>query len=294
MIYDTIIRRTPINKGWSGDQKYCAVTEDGGKYLLRISTQDRYDRRKQEFDRMKQAEALQITMPHAVEFGVSDEGVYILTSWIDGEDAADALQTLDAQTQYRHGLDAGRMLRKLHTLPAPEDAPDWELRFNAKIDRKIAMYTSCPLRYERDDLILNYLAENRHLLSNRPQSYQHGDYHTGNMMIGRDEKLYIIDFDRDDFGDPWEEFNRIVWCGQEAPELARGMVDGYFDGGVPMAFWRLLLLYICSNTLSSLPWAVPYGEKQVQVMTNQWADIRRWYRDFETIVPSWYRKEKEC
>ena len=28
-----------------------------------------------------------------------------------------------------------------------------------------------------------YIAENRHLLKNRPQSYQHGDYHIGNMMI---------------------------------------------------------------------------------------------------------------
>ena len=30
------------------------------------------------------------------------------------------------------------------------------------------------------------------------------------MMIGNDKQLYIIDFNRNDFGDPWEEFNRIV------------------------------------------------------------------------------------
>ena len=53
MIYETIIHRTPIEKGWSGDRKYCAVTEDGNKYLLRVSPLDRYDRRKQEFMRMK-------------------------------------------------------------------------------------------------------------------------------------------------------------------------------------------------------------------------------------------------
>jgi hypothetical protein len=41
------------------------------------------------------------------------------------------------------------------------------------------------------------------------------------MMIGRDRQLYIIDFNRSDFGDPWEEFNRIVWCAQAAPVFAR-------------------------------------------------------------------------
>ena len=51
------------------------------------------------------------------------------------------------------------------------------------------------------------------MLANRPQSFQHGDYHIGNMMI-ENNKIVIIDFDRYDFGDPWEEFNRIVWCAQ--------------------------------------------------------------------------------
>ena len=291
MIYETIRSRQPIDKGWSGDKKYCAVTEEGSKYLLRVSTFDRADRRKQEYDRMKELEKLGITMPKAWELGTAEEGVYILTDWIDGEDAGDVLHRFPAERQYQYGLNAGRMLQTLHTLPASADAPDWETRFNAKIDRKIAMYDECPLKYEKGALLLTYLAENRSLLRNRPQTYQHGDYHTGNMMLGRDGNLYIIDFDRDDYGDPWEEFNRIVWCAQDAPEFARGMVDGYFDGHVPEAFWRLLLLYISSNTLSSLPWAIPYGEEQVKIMTDQWADIRSWYDDFRRIIPTWYRKE---
>lgn len=291
MIYETIVHRTFIDKGWSGDKKYCAVAADGSKYLLRVSTMDRYDRRKQEYARMKELEKLDISMPKALELGIAQEGVYILTTWIDGEDAGDVLQNLPSDTQYRYGLDAGQMLQKLHSIPAPPDAPDWELRFNAKIDRKISMYNECPLKYEKGELLLSYLAENRQLLANRPQTYQHGDYHTGNMMLGRDGNLYIIDFDRYDFGDPWEEFNRIVWCVQDAPEFAWGLVDGYFEGNVPEAFWRLLLLYISSNTLGSLPWAVPYGEEQINVMTDQWVDIRSWYDDFRRIIPNWYRKE---
>lgn len=36
------------------------------------------------------------------------------------------------------------------------------------------------------------IEQNRHLLKNRPQCFQHGDYHIGNMMI-ENGKLVVID-----------------------------------------------------------------------------------------------------
>ena len=108
------------------------------------------------------------------------------------------------------------------------------------------------------------------------------------MMIDRSGRLTVIDFDRDDYGDPWEEFNRIVWCAQAAPAFASGMVDGYFNRNVPVEFWQLLALYISSNTLSSLPWAIPFGEKEIQVMRHQAAQVLDWYDNMNNVVPKWY------
>ena len=288
-VYDTIVTREPIEKGWSRDRKYCVTTADGNKYMLRISPLEKHDRRKRKFDKMCEVAALGIPMAQPVEFSVCDEGVYTIESFIEGVDAEDFISRLPDEKQYTYGLDAGRILAKLHTIPAPVDAPEWEPRFNAKIDRKIAMYESCELKYENDQPFLTFIAENRHLLARRPQTYQHGDYHVGNMMIDHNGVLSIIDFDRDDFGDPWEEFNRIVWCAQAAPAFASGMVDGYFNGEVPMDFWKLLALYICSNTLSSLPWAISFGEGEIQVMRKQAAQVLEWYDGMRDVVPSWYR-----
>ena len=288
-VFQNINSRTLIEKGWSGDQKYCAVTADGQKYLLRISTIDRLERKRREYEKMCEVAQLGIPMCLPVEFGTCDEGAYSIQSWIDGVDAEETIMAMDADTQYRYGWDAGQILAKIHTIPAPTDAPSWETRFNAKIDRKIAMYENCELKYESGgDAFLDYLACNRHLLKDRPQSYQHGDYHIGNMMIEKDGVLTIIDFDRDDFGDPWEEFNRIVWCAQAASTFASGMIDGYFDGNVPIDFWKLLALYICSNTLSSLPWAIPFGEGEIQVMRKQAAQVLEWYDGMKNVVPTWY------
>ena len=287
-IFQNIVSRTPIDKGWSGDKKYCAVTSDGRKYLLRISSIDRLERKRREFEKMSEVARLSIPMCLPVEFGICDEGAYSIQSWIDGEDAEGVIMSMQDDEQYRYGVDAGRILRKIHTIPAPHDAPSWESRFGSKIDRKIAMYNSCELKYDSDEAFFDYIENNRHLLCDRPQSYQHGDYHIGNMMIDRKGTLTVIDFDRDDFGDPWEEFNRIVWCAEAAPAFASGMVDGYFDGDVPAQFWKLLALYISSNTLSSLPWAIPFGEKEIEVMRNQASKVLEWYDGMKNAVPTWY------
>ena len=280
--------KTPIEKGWSGDKKYCATTTDGNQFLLRVSPIEQYERKKNEFELMHKIATLDIPMCKPLEFGISDEGVYSVQSWINGADAEENINHYTNKEQYAYGLESGQILRKIHTIPAPNGIEDWESYFNRKADGKIKMYEECPIKCENGQAFVEYINANRHLLKNRPCTYQHGDYHIGNMMIGEDKQLYIIDFNRYDFGDPWEEFNRIVWCAQAAPYFASGMVNGYFDNDIPMEFWKLLALYIASNTLSSVAWAIPFGEKEIQVMLNQAKDILKWYDNMKNPVPSWY------
>ena len=286
-VYQNISSRTLIEKGWSGDQKYCAITADGHKYLLRISSIDRLERKRREYEKICEVALLGISMCMPVEFGTCDEGTYSIQSWIDGVDAEETIMAMDADTQYRYGWDAGQILAKIHTIPAPTDAPSWETRFNAKIDRKIAMYESCELKYENGgNAFLDYLSCNRQLLKDRPQSYQHGDYHIGNMMINQDGVLTIIDFDRDDFGDPWEEFNRIVWCAQAAPAFASGMVDGYLAVRFPWisgGCWRCTSAPILSvRSLGQFP----LEKKRLKSCGSR---RRRCLNGtMECVIPTWY------
>ncbi len=282
------VTKTPIEKGWSGDKKYCAFTADGTKYLLRITPENKSARCADIFRLQQTVAELGVPMCRPIEIGECDEGVYTVQSWIDGKDAEEVIEGLSENEQYNYGLDAGRILKTIHSVPAPTDVLDWEARFNAKIDRKIKMYSECPIKYENGEAFIDYINQNRHLLKNRPQTFQHGDYHIGNMMIEKG-KLIIIDFDRYDFGDPWEEFNRIVWCAQAAPYFASGMVDGYFDGNVPEEFWKLLALYISSNTLSSVSWAIPFGQDEINTMINQAKDVLFWYDGMKNPIPKWYK-----
>lgn len=279
---------TEIDKGYSGDKKYCAVL-DGEKYLLRISPRKKYANRKKIHKIMQKLAAQDIPMCKPLKVGLCKGGTYVLQSWIDGIDAEEHICDYSQKQQYDFGFQSGKILQKIHTIPAPKNQENWETRFNRKMDKKIQMYSDCPVKFEGAEFIIDYLNSNRDLLKNRPQCFQHGDYHIGNMMIEND-KIVVIDFDRYDFGDPWEEFNRIVWGAQVSPAFSSGMLDGYFDNNIPELFWKLLKLYIGSNTLSSVPWAIDYSPEQGKVMLNQANDVLQWYDNYKLTVPNWYGK----
>ncbi len=225
-----------------------------------------------------------------IEFGTCGDGMYYLQSWIDGEDLETALPLMTETEQYVLGLQSGELARKLHTLPAPITQEEWESRFNRKTNIKIKKYHECGLRFDGDEYVLAYLEKNRHLLKDRPQCFQHGDYHVGNMMLENGE-LKIIDFDRYDFGDPWEEFNRIVWSAVASPYFATGQLRGYFDGEPPIEFFKLLAFYIASNTLSSIYWAIPFGQSDLDTMMKQSQDVLSWFNNMQNPVPTWYLKD---
>ena len=275
--------------GWSADSKYCVTNAQGEKFLLRITPREKAAGRANMFRLQKAADELGIPMCRPLAFGECEEGIYSVQTWINGEEARDVLPLLHDVEQYLYGIKAGQILRKLHTIPAPETQPDWEERFNQKIDRKIAMCRACPISFDGAEQMIAFIEENRHLLHGRPQSFQHGDYHIGNFML-ENGQLVVIDFDRFDFGDPWEEFNRITWCAQVSPYMATGLINGYFEGEeIPEEFWQLLALYIYTNMLSSVAWAIPFGQKEVDTMLEQAAQVVEWYENTTRLVPTWYQ-----
>lgn len=282
----------PIIKGWSNDKKYYIKTIDGEELLLRTSDIKEYENKKDEFESLKLLMSKDILMSRPIDFGIYNNGqsVYSLLTWINGEDAEVILPELNNKEQYLLGIKAGEFLKQIHSIPAPKEQSNWEERFNRKTNIKIANYKACDIHFHGDEEMIKYIEDNRSLLKNRPQHFQHGDYHPGNMIITPKGELGIIDFNRIDYGDPWEEFNRIPFCVVVSPEFTSGYINGYFDNRVPDLFFRLMALYIASNQLSAIPWAIPFGKKEVEVMLTQAQDVLKWYDNFKTYIPKWYIK----
>lgn len=281
---------SPINKGYSGEKKYCVETFSGDKYLLRLADLSQYDRKKREFEMLKDLKEINFTRP--LHIGTYDKKnvAFTVYTWVEGKDLAEILPYLDEEQQYKLGYQSGLILNKFHSLEAPLDVPTWEERFNNKLDKKIKKYQQCEIEVQGAEAIIEYVNNNRDLLNSRPQTFLHGDYHVGNMVLNKNKSIGIIDFNRYDYGDPWEEFNKITSCVEISPVFASGQLDGYFDNNIPDEFWRLLALYTGSNQLSYIPWAMERGNLEIEKAVKQTKDVLTWYDGYREYIPSWYKK----
>ncbi|NBG88488.1 aminoglycoside phosphotransferase family protein [Isachenkonia alkalipeptolytica] len=282
-----------VKKGWSLEKKFKITLDSGETRLLRIVDREQTERKQREFKLLSDLKPLNIWMSTPIETGICNGGksVYTLFTWLEGQDAEILLPKYSLEKQYALGKEAGEILKKLHSYSAPKRQPQWEKRYNEKIDLKIKAYQQCGDSLEGDQYYLKYINENRHLLIDRPQCFQHGDYHIGNMILNDQRELGIIDFNRFNFGDPWEEFNRITFSAEVSTEFAIGQIHGYFRKEVPLKFFKLLKFYIAVNQIAALPWALEYGRADVEIIKELSQKTLKSYGDFIASKPNWYREK---
>ena len=103
-VFSNIVKREKITEGFSLDTKYCIKDKDDIKYLLRVSSFDKYLVKLNEFNYMNELVKQGVSMCKPIEFGICDEGVYSIQSWIDGVDARDFIPTLSKEEQYEYGI----------------------------------------------------------------------------------------------------------------------------------------------------------------------------------------------
>lgn len=284
----------PVTKGWSDDKKFCIEDNSGYKMILRINEISTFESKQKIFESHQQLDYLGLNLPKPIEFGVfnAKKNVYSLYSWVEGQDAEEKISEYDNQAQYALGRKAGISLKKIHSLPASSKIETWNNRYNKKIERNIQNYRKCNYKFEKDHSAIKYLEQNRDLLNPRPQSFQHGDYHLGNLVIDSNDQIGIIDFSRFDYGDPWEEFARIVFSLNFSISFVIGQIHGYFEDNIPANFFPLLKIYIVNNLISSIPWAISFGTDEIEFMLKNAQKIRQFYNDFEATIPEWYVSPK--
>ena len=288
--YDTFVRMKKIKKGMSGERKYYIETKDGAKRLLRVAEISELEQKKNEFEVMQQLVEFGVPMPEPLAFGTCENGksVFSLLSWIEGDEVEARVPNMSNDMQYRIGVEAGRILRKIHQFQEPEGAKDWETRYYDVMQVRLDAFAREGVPFEGDQLILQYLKDNRELLRMRPQCHHHGDFHMGNLIFTPEERVYLIDWhtvDFDGYGDPWYEFNRL-----DAQYFAysSGQIDGYFEFQPPKEFWKLLSYYHSASAITSIVWAKYFAPDRLESIFKLNENILKWTDGFQRLIPSWY------
>ncbi|MCB0664681.1 MAG: phosphotransferase [Saprospiraceae bacterium] len=279
-----------INEGWSADKKYYIKDNKGSQYVLRISRGQSYKEESLLYTALRDLGEMELPVSKLLSSGLCNDGknTFRLFSWIEGVDLRNVIGDLSEEQQYEYGYDSGKILKKIHEIGCPSNRISWSEHYHQKIDKKIERFRDCGITFPNSERLIDYIQEHRSLIEQRPQSFHHGDYHLGNMVITPDKQLAVIDFNRLDFGDPWEEFNRIPWSANKSISFARGQINGYFKDEVPKGFFELMALYIGVNQIGSIPWAIPYGPKELEILLDQTNEVLEWYDNFDRSMPQWY------
>ena len=284
-----IISFTPLLKGWSRDKKYILEGRDGERYVLRLSDNDLYEKKKSQFELLKKIEPIGLNCSRPVEFGADADGtVYTLLSYLEGEDGETAVAALKDEAAYRLGVEAGKCLCKLHSIDIPPREQTWWDRYSEKMPRKIAALNACEYKLPMQNKILDYYETHCEIMKDRPLVLCHGDYHLGNMIVNNGN-VGIIDFDKNGIADPFDDLKPFCWNVMVSEYFETGLINGYFNNSVPDDFWHVLKFYTAESLISHLPWAVKFGRQEIKTALEVSDNQMKWYGNFELDVPTWYK-----
>ncbi len=282
----------PVSKGWSADQKYRVVTGDGEVCLLRLTDASQYDAKKKEYEIILKYSSLGFLMSEPLDFGMMPDGskVYMLLSWLEGRDLENVLPELPEEKQYLLGREAGMILNRIHSLPL--DAAD--VPKTTKKEKKLlqlSRYERSGLRIDGDESAVQYVKDNIDCIWRKDPVYLHGDFHPGNLIYTPEGKLGVIDFNRWEVGDPYEEFYKLESFGREVSvPYCVGQIDAYFQDRVPADFWEALAVYVAHASLYSIKWAEKFGQQDIAGMVRRCRTAFEDYDSFVSVIPEWYRE----
>ena len=284
-----------VGGGWSPDLKF-KISLKGETYLLRVSDISNITKKQNEFEILSSLSHIGIKYSHPLAFGELPEceKVYMLLSWIDGENVELMMPKLSKEQQYKSGFSAGQMLRRMHSVHTNVVNEEWKRKLLTKLDQRLELYKECDgYKIDYIDEMVSFIRRNVSLLENRPMCFLHGDYQGRNIIVDENCNVGIIDFERTSGGDPYEEFNRMMtYTRRWSIEFCVGQVDGYFEGCVPPEdFWRIVAFHCAVNLITTIVFGVHTKQKHIyeenEIAKQVIYDDFKGYTEF---LPDWYKR----
>lgn len=280
-----------INKGFSSDEKYLIhMFDDREKLFLRTFDLDQFESKKIEYSILKKMQDYEIACPKPIAIGKMKEKGYMVLSYIKGTDAEKEIVSLPYEEQFAIGFKAGKELRKMHQLTAPEYITSWYSRKVEKHEKYVKAYLICGVKIKNDEKIVKFIKDNIHLMKQRPNLFLHDDFHLGNLIVKDKKFAGVIDFDRFDWGDPYHEFLKIgIFSRRISTHFSIGQIKGYFDDKEPdEAFWRLYSLYLAMCVFSSVIWTLNTIPDDINNVLDRIYMLLEDHDYFSSMKPKWY------
>lgn len=278
----------PIDKGFSTEKKWQVIAKNG-VFLLRSSSSNSLERKKEEFDLMVRLYRQGVKCNKPIDFFESSDKttIYSLYNYLPGQDAETCITETIPSQQYEVGVNAGKDLKKINSVTS--DTKTWYERKWKKHNHYLKLYGEIGYRFDEDKKALRFIEMNYNMTESGPDLLQHDDFHLGNIVVNNNEYGGILDFNRYDWGDPLHEFVKLEWfTWPVSKDFARGQVQGYYgDNKISDEDCRKISVYIAMSLFSTVVWTLRFHPHTMGNIENKIESILQHYRFFEKTIPDW-------
>ncbi|RRD40345.1 hypothetical protein EII29_02380 [Leptotrichia sp. OH3620_COT-345] len=293
--YDKWEKIIYINKGLSSDKKFFLQSKTQKKYIIRISKVKELNNKINEYNAVKKIKKLNFIQKF-LGYGICEnkEFMYSIYSWLQGENLEEKIFKLTKRKQYELGFQAGKKLRKIHTLTITDTNYNFIKEIKEKVNISKKEYVKNKYKIKNEKIIWNFINKNLYLLDKREKCFLHGDFHIGNIILNKDKELGFIDLNWFRYGDPYKDFVKLVYVSRMlSVNFSIGQINGYFDNKVPEIFFKVLALYTAINVHFSILWSSKLEKKELNKDLKRIQKVYNDYSGFKLIIPKWYTKPND-
>lgn len=265
-----------------------------GKELLLIKAGESswYNQLNNEYQKMQLLHSNGVPINEPKEFGILGNGKYVywLSSWLYGRDVLSALRFKSSEKQYNIGMAAGTLLQKIHSVQNDYGISSIQKSIESCLASYEANINSFR-EFHKSSIFAKHLYNNRNFNRIFNCTVIHGDYHAKNLIYNNRAKLLsTIDCLSRMYADPYEDFVRLIVNGNRNPYYATGLVDSYFDDGIPDDFWESLKIYVCIHQIHIALWCINSNIFSKRFVSAQHHLTLYQYNNMNLTIPKYYKR----
>lgn len=214
--------------------------------------------------------------PNYIFGELSDDKIFLL--WKKGK-------TFENKN-FEFGEKLGKFLKKYHS-EFQSNSDDWKRDFNHRIVLLLHNYYMSKHNGSKDYIILDYLTENKYLISDRTPSLLLGIENILNINVDEEGRLSNIDLSNGMFADPYFEFKNLNFLKDDDLDFVKGIVNGYFENSSTILFFKTIALYTIMEYLYEE--FEDYKNVNHRAINEKIDKILEIYSDFTDIYPNWFK-----
>lgn len=254
--------------------QYEILLNSNEKFILKTFSEDDLD---EKIERMKSLFENNKLAPKFLYGKLSDDENFLM--WKEGSPLK--------EKSFELGEELGKFLRDFHgEFQNRED--EWKKNFDHRIVLLLHNYYMSKHEGPKDYIILDYLNENKYLISDRKPSLLLGLQDVLNINLDDEGRLSNVDLTFEQMADPYFQFKNLNFLQREDLDYVNGLIKGYFKDGSTILFFKTMAIYTIVEYLYD---EFEDHESINHERINEKIDrILEMYDYFTDIYPNWYRK----